>query len=170
MKHKNRILWVLGNLDVIVAVAMLVVMIAITFLGVFFRYVVGQPFTWLEEMQLICMVWIGFASAGAAFRTGGHIAIEIVVDSMPAGLRRVTEWFIRAVVVAMLLFLTKQCAGYFWLFVQNGRVTPVLRIPYAVEYAIAPISCVLMLASYGYAQARELLARRRGAGPKEDEP
>ena len=68
-KKQNSLKTILGNLDIIVASVTLIVLIALTFAGVVMRYIVGQPFTWLEEVQLFCMVWIVFAAGGAAFRT-----------------------------------------------------------------------------------------------------
>ena len=43
---------VIGNLDIIVASIALIVLIILTFAGVIMRYIVGHPFTWLEEVQL----------------------------------------------------------------------------------------------------------------------
>lgn len=79
-KNKSSLTTILGNLDIVVAGAALIVLIVLTFAGVVMRYIVGQPFTWLEEVQLFCMVWIVFAAGGAAFRTKSHVAIEMVAD------------------------------------------------------------------------------------------
>lgn len=56
-KNKSRLSW-LGDLDIIVAAAVLSVLIVLTFMGVIWRYLFKAPFTWLEEVQLACMVWI----------------------------------------------------------------------------------------------------------------
>ena len=69
----------------------LVALVVCTFLGVFARYLFNRPFNWLEEMQLAAMVWISFLMAGVCFRRGGHVAIEIIVDSLPERAQRVIE-------------------------------------------------------------------------------
>mgnify|MGYP001050510077 FL=1 len=99
-KNKSRLSW-LGDLDIIVAAAVLSVLIVLTFMGVIWRYLFKAPFTWLEEVQLACMVWIVFAAAGAAFRTGNHVAIEMIVDMMPPKIQKVMEVVISVVVVAV---------------------------------------------------------------------
>lgn len=66
MKKENKGLSILGNLDILIAAAVLAVLIVLTFLGVIWRYFLGHPFTWLEEVQMACMVWIVFAAGGAA--------------------------------------------------------------------------------------------------------
>ena len=76
MKEKNKILKVISNLDIAIAAIALIILIVLTSSGVFMRYIVGKPYTWLEEIQLFCMVWIVFAAGGAAFRTGNHVAID----------------------------------------------------------------------------------------------
>ncbi len=64
MEKKISAKEIVMNLDIIVASAALVVLVVLTFLGVIMRYLVGQPFTWMEELQLFCMVWIVFAAGG----------------------------------------------------------------------------------------------------------
>ena len=56
-KNKSRLSW-LGDLDIIVAAAVLSVLIVLTFMGVIWRYLFKAPFTWLEEVQLACMVCV----------------------------------------------------------------------------------------------------------------
>lgn len=112
------------------------------------RYVVGKPFTWLEEVQLFCMVWIVFGAAGAAFRTHNHVAIEIVVDAMPKKMQKLVEYFIDAIVLIVLSFLFIHSIGFVSLFFRSGRSTSMLEIPYWFIYAIAPLSCIDMIISY----------------------
>ena len=77
MENMKKSKWsFLANLDVIVASVILAILIILTFAGVIWRYVFHAPFTWLEEVQTSCMVWITFAAAGAAFRNGNHVALS----------------------------------------------------------------------------------------------
>ena len=66
-KKQNRAVSILMNLDIAIASVILAVLIVLTFAGVIWRYIFSNPFTWLEEVQTSCMVWIVFAAAGAAF-------------------------------------------------------------------------------------------------------
>ena len=74
-KKENKASAILMNIDIVVASIILAILIVLTFLGVVWRYIFNAPFTWLEEVQTSCMVWIVFAGAGAAFRSGNHVAI-----------------------------------------------------------------------------------------------
>lgn len=151
MKQGSKLKSVLCNLDIVVASVVLAILIVLTFAGVPFRYVLNKPFTWLEEVQLACMVWIVFAAAGAAFRSGNQVAIEMVVDMLPKKLQKVVEVLISVIVVAVLGYLLYQSFGYLEIFVRSGRSTPMLKIPYVFIYGIAPVSYVLMVISYFYA-------------------
>ena len=151
MKKNNSVLSLLINADLVVAAAVLALLILLTFLGVIWRRVFGAPFTWLEEVQLACMVWIVFASAGAAFRYGNHVAIEMIVDLFPEKAQKYFTIFISAVVVAVISYLFVQSIGFIQLFINSGRSTPMLAIPYYLIYGIAPVSYILMIFNYFYA-------------------
>ena len=99
----KKILDILDKIEVAVASLVLLVLICVTFFGVLMRYIFNNPFTWEEELQLACMVWITFLAAPAAFRTKSHVAIEILVDALPKSLRKIVELLIPVVVYAVLL-------------------------------------------------------------------
>ena len=160
-KNKSRLSW-LGDLDIIVAAAVLSVLIVLTFMGVIWRYLFKAPFTWLEEVQLACMVWIVFAAAGAAFRTGNHVAIEMIVDMMPPKIQKVMEVVISVVVVAVIGYLFKQSIGF-----RSGRSTSMLKIPYAGIYGIAMVSYIDMIISYFYSLAKGVKSEAKEAACNE---
>lgn len=149
-KKKNKGLDFLLNFDLLLASAILTILIFLTFLGVVWRYIFNAPFTWLEEVQTSCMVWIVFAAAGAAFRTGNHVAIEMVVDLMPEKVQKVMEWLISIVVVVVVGYLFFQSIGFIQVFLKSGRSTSMLKIPYTVVYGIAIVSYIDMIISYFY--------------------
>ncbi len=151
MSQQSSFKSALWNLDTIVASIVLTILVVLTFAGVLFRYFLGSPFTWLEEVQLACMVWIVYGGAGAAFRAGNQVAIEMFVDMLPEKYQKVVSVFISIVVVAVVAFLFYQSFGYLEIFMRSGRATPMLKIPYVAIYGIAPVSFVLMIVSYFYA-------------------
>lgn len=151
-KNKSSLTTILGNLDIVVAGAALIVLIVLTFAGVVMRYIVGQPFTWLEEVQLFCMVWIVFAAGGAAFRTKSHVAIEIVVEMFPESVQKIISYVIDVVVFLVIAYLLYHSFGFIQMFVKNGRSSSMLKIPMTVQYGIAPVSYALMIISYFYSK------------------
>ena len=149
-KKESRGLSILANLDIAVAAVILAVLIVLTFAGVIWRYIFNAPFTWLEEVQTSCMVWIVFAGAGAAFRMGNHVAIEMIVDLMPEKMQKAMNWIISVIVVIVIGFLFKQSLGFIQVFLRSGRSTSMLKIPYAWVYGISIVAYIDMIISYFY--------------------
>lgn len=141
---------VITNLDFIIASIMLLVLVVLTVYGVIMRYVVGSPLTWIEEVQLACMVWIVFCAAGGAFRTGDHVAIELFVDVLPGNVQKIISAMVTVVVVAVLGYLLYQSIGFVQLFIRSERSTSILRIPFTLIYGIAPIAFLSMILNYLY--------------------
>ena len=152
MKKNSTLKTIIGNLDVVVASIALIVLILLTFSGVIMRYIVGKPYTWLEEVQLFCMVWIVFAAGGAAFRTGSHVAIEMVVEMFPEKVQKVIGYLIDVVVFVVIAYLFYNSIGFIQMFIKNGRASSMLKIPMTVQYGIAPVSYILMIISYFYSK------------------
>ena len=149
-KKEKKGLSILANLDIALAAVILAILIVLTFAGVIWRYVFNAPFTWLEEVQTSCMVWIVFAGAGAAFRMGNHVAIEMIVDLMPEKMQKVMNWIISIVVVVVIGFLFRQSLGFIQVFLRSGRSPSMLTIPYAWVYGIAIFPYLDMIISYFY--------------------
>ena len=148
MEAKHEPKGLLCNLDFIIAGIALAVLVLVTFVGVFARYFAGMPFAWEEEFQLACFVWITFLGVGAAFRSGRHVAIELLVERMPEKAARITE--IGGYAVSMLIFSFFLYYGVQIILsmVTMGRTTNILGIPYAAIYIVVPIGCLLMMYNY----------------------
>ena len=140
----------LANLDLMIAGTVLAILIVLTFAGVIWRYFLGKPFTWLEEVQTACMVWIVFSAAGASFRMGNHVAIEMIVDLMPKALQKVMTILISVVVVAVLGYLFDKTIGFIQIFLRSGRATSMMKIPFWLIYGIAIPAYIDMIVSYFY--------------------
>ncbi len=168
-KKDSKILFMLANLDIVIASAILAILILLTFLGVIWRYVLNAPFTWLEEVQTSCMVWIVFAGAGAAFRSGNHVAIEMIVDLMPERMQKVMEGVISAVVVIVIGYLFIQSLGFIQVFIKSGRSTSMLHIPYKYVYGIAILSYIDMVISYFYGMLTGVKSEAEEAADSSDE-
>ncbi len=145
MKKHGKLFTILTNLDLAVAMAALVVLVAVTFGGVIFRYFISRPFVWQEEVQLWCFLWVVFFGAGVAFRTGSHVAIEILVDLFPRKLALAVEMLGTLLGIGIIGFLGFQGCRLIAQFIQTNRSTNVLYIPLPLVYAAVPIGCALLL-------------------------
>jgi TRAP-type C4-dicarboxylate transport system permease small subunit len=55
--------------------------------GVFMRYAMGFGAQWPEPIAILLMMVFTFIGAAAAYRSGGHIAVTMLVDRLPAALQ-----------------------------------------------------------------------------------
>lgn len=149
-ENKCSLKTILLNLDLLIATVCLVILIALTFAGVIWRYFLSAPFTWLEEVQLACMVWIVFLAAGPAFRAGSHVAIEMIADMLPESLQKVVTAFISICVVGVIVYLFWRTLSFVELFMESGRATSLLEMPLWIVYGIALPSYIDMILSYFY--------------------
>jgi TRAP-type C4-dicarboxylate transport system permease small subunit len=57
--------------------------------GVFSRYVLGTGSHWPEPISIMLMVVFTFIGAAASYRAGGHIAVAMLTERLPASLQSV---------------------------------------------------------------------------------
>jgi len=148
MNKNSKLFKTLINLDIIFASVALIILVGCTFTGVIMRYVMGNPFGWIEEIQAFLIVWVVFLAGGAAYRTGNHASIEILYELFPKSVQKINRMFIGLVVTVAIGFLCWTSIRYLQLFLQTGRGTAVLQIPFVYIYSVIPISCVLQIFNY----------------------
>lgn len=139
----NRILGV----DYLIAGVCLTILVLVTFLGVIFRYFLNSPLIWEEEVQLMMSTWTIYFGAAAAFRTGGHIAIDMIVDMFPKKVQKVFDVLIFLVTTGVLVFLMMNGAALVNQFIRTNRMTNILHIPSQYVYLAIPAGCGLMIIS-----------------------
>ena len=68
-------------------IAISVLMVAATLAQVVFRYVLGAPLPWSEELARYCFVWIVFLGGAIGLERGIHLGVDIFVNLLPPRLR-----------------------------------------------------------------------------------
>ena len=158
MKEQKKSPWhVLGNLDLYFMVILLACLIVLTVGGVWKRYILRNPISWLEEIQALLFMWITFIGGSAAFRYASHVSIEILVDSLPKKIGGLIERFDVLLQLLILGYLCYQEFTYYFQLISTGKVTNLLRIPYSVAYLALPIGGVLMLVSMLWASYQQFV-------------
>jgi len=159
-KKANPLVKTICNLDLIIACIALIVLTLITVAGVFKRYIVKDPILWQEEVAAFCQVWMVYMGASVAFRTGSHVAIEMLVEALPVKVQKFIGYVIDLIVLFVLVFLHVKSQSYVaQVFGRSGRPTPILRIPYTYLYGVAPYGCALMIISYFVSKYAPLFTR-----------
>lgn len=132
-------------LDLVVAGAIFCLLAVLTFAGAISRYFLSSPFVWLEEIQMALFLAMVFLGIGAAARTGGHVAIDVVTDLLPQKVRRTVQVAVLGIIVLVSGYYAWESLQQVLGMVQLGRATPILRIPTALIYSVVPIGFVLLV-------------------------
>lgn len=131
------------NLDLVIAGLTTVIIIMITLAGVFMRKVMGQPFPWIEEVQLLLFVWAIFFGASVAFRTGSHVGIDIIAERLPEKGRKILDLFIFTVSTIILAYFL--WASYGLSVNAAAKLTPYLKLPYWIIDDAAVVGSGIMI-------------------------
>ena len=124
------------------AVALFSAMVAVTTIGVFFRYVLNSAIPWTEEADRYLFIWLSFIGASITMRRTAHIAVDILVRSFDAGLRRWVALLTQAFVLAFLVvvFLASRPV----IEVTSLTHATATDIPISWVYLAVPVGCVLI--------------------------
>jgi TRAP-type C4-dicarboxylate transport system permease small subunit len=76
-------------------------------IGVFNRYVLGHGSMWPEPLAILCMIIFTFFGAAATYRAGGHIAVTMFTDRLPASFRPALGTLVNLLMIGLALFVAR---------------------------------------------------------------
>jgi TRAP-type C4-dicarboxylate transport system permease small subunit len=130
--------------------------------GIVMRYVFGFGAQWPEPIAILLMMVFTFIGAAAAYRAGGHIAVAMLTDALPAPLQRVFARLadaLMAVVCGFVLWYgARLCAA-----TMGQTVSELPWLPVGVTYLPVPLGAAATLLfviermAYGAQAAREVV-------------
>ncbi|MEC9196491.1 MAG: TRAP transporter small permease subunit [Pseudomonadota bacterium] len=110
------------------------VMVAVTLLQVFCRYVLGNALPWPDEAARFCMLWMTGLMAPTAFRRGGFVAIDVLPSMMPRRAASLLNLLLLMVSLAVLVVAVQ--IGWKEVTGLGGRFASAsLYIPTAVDFS-----------------------------------
>jgi TRAP-type C4-dicarboxylate transport system permease small subunit len=74
--------------------------------GIFSRYVLGTGSQWPEPIAILLMVVFTFIGAAASYRAGSHIAVAMLTDRLPDGLKKSATVFSHLIMLLLSIFMT----------------------------------------------------------------
>lgn len=143
----------LEDLDLTIASLTMSILFILTIIGVVYRYVLNNPLVWLEEVQILLVVWTVFLGGSAAFRVGSHMSMEFVYEKFGVKGRKTLNIIITILTAVVLAFFGYNAIKLVMLYTSSNRMTAILRIPPVFMYGIVPVGCALMI----YNDVRALL-------------
>jgi TRAP-type C4-dicarboxylate transport system permease small subunit len=123
-------------------VAAMGVMLACIAIQVVMRYVFGNAPSWSEELALLMFSWVTLGGLALGVREGFHVRLDVVLNLLPASLRRWAETAIDAVTAAFGAYLA--WSGQRFVEVTGGSVSAAIGYPIEFLHALAPVAGFLI--------------------------
>lgn len=83
-------------------------LVATMLIGVFFRYVLNNPFDWTEEIARWLWLAFSFLAINIALRRNEHIGVDFLVGMLPAKVRKVLDYLVDLLTALFLIVLLRQ--------------------------------------------------------------
>lgn len=152
--ERSRARLILDNLEEIIGCAALGIVVLAAVWGVFTRYVTHTPATWTSEVATLAFAWVVFLGAGAAFKRGGHVSIDMLMMALPGRIARILQIATDLIVLGFCIYV---CLLATEVSIANwDNPTSVLRLPVATAY----LAVALGFASMAVRHAQTAWTRR----------
>lgn len=126
-----------------VCALLILLMIGVTCVDVFGRYVLNRPFAGAFELTQVLLAALVFAALPLTSADGGHVEVDLVLHLVPRGVQRLLGR-LAGIVSALVL------AYFAWRLIKiglnqwgDGTRTPSLALPLAPLAFLAAASCTL---------------------------
>lgn len=118
MKRKSSRTWLvaqanrLGFLIEMVSGALCVLsfatMVSVMLVGVFFRYVLNNPFDWTEELARWLWLALSFLAINIPLRRNEHFGLDFVAKMLPVNVAKGLDYLVDLLTALFLIVLIKQ--------------------------------------------------------------
>jgi TRAP-type C4-dicarboxylate transport system permease small subunit len=161
-----RALKALRWLEKLVAATLLVVLVAVVFVGAAGRYS-GHPVLWSDEVAQMLFVWVSLLAGDLTLQRNGHFSVDIFANMLPAKARLVLDLLIYLLMGALLILLVRNA----WNFAAMTaiRAQPMTGVPYSWATGALPVGFCLMLITLVELVVRRVTGQAADgeAGPRE---
>jgi TRAP-type C4-dicarboxylate transport system permease small subunit len=125
------------------SMGMLLAMVVIICYQVVMRFVFNNSPSWTEEIAILLMIWFGILSIPIGVKLHLHIGIEYLFNQFPP----VGQYVISRLIYLLIAWFGLVMIVYGLQLVEFTSMStlPATKLPSAVEYAVIPISGVLLI-------------------------
>lgn len=145
MKAARQLSSIVNQAAIVVCVACVLAMLAISFIGFLYSIVTGGALSWTYSLARVFLPWIGLISLTIALYSGEHIAMTLLVKRLPPALVRLTAVACLVVIAVFALMLM----WYGWEFFLGARqtymVSHMIQIPQHYTAIAVPLTGAITL-------------------------
>lgn len=127
VKKGKGLLWILSNIEEIIATVALTVMLVVCSCNVFARYCLKDALSWADEVCVLMLAWTTFVGSAAAYKRNMHFGMEFVIDRLPYGGKRILRLLVTLMLVFVCGYLTYLSFGF---TAKAVKIMPFSRLSY----------------------------------------
>ncbi|XXM70718.1 TRAP transporter small permease [Lysinibacillus sphaericus] len=154
--------WIKSVDDIISTIALSLI-ILLTGINVFLRFVMDNPVAWVEEVTIGLFIWVVFIGISSAMRRESHIGVDYFIKKMPKPLRILCE-AIRAAAIYYVLIYVFVFLGIGLAEQAVSKVTPILGVKYLYIDAAVPLGGILAAIHFTWLSIRSFLSQSANQG------
>jgi TRAP-type transport system small permease protein len=133
----SRLAWLTDR----VAAALLALLVLDVWLGVFARYVLPLPITFMEELARYLMIWTALIAVSSGIARREHIGVQVLFERLPPTARRVLLAVLDLLAIGFFVFLALYGLG---LVERGGKTfTMIYGSSKALPFAAVPVGATL---------------------------
>jgi TRAP-type C4-dicarboxylate transport system permease small subunit len=132
----------------------LAIIIAVTIINVFLRYIFLSGFLWMEELMGLNMLLMGMSGVAVCIREKEHTSMDSLACSLRPSFQKILYFFVNLLVLFILLVCTY--SGFLFLLTVKKQVSPILRWPMQLFYGVIVFGFVLCVIEHIRVCAKEI--------------
>ncbi|MGO2132480.1 MAG: TRAP transporter small permease [Halomonas sp.] len=141
----RRLSDIVNQVAIIACVLCVLVMLGISFTAFIYKLATGSSLSWTYSLARLFLPWIGFLSMTISLRYGEHVAMTLLVRSLPKAMVTIAAGFCLAVIALFGALLLWYGWGYFESARQVYMVSDQIQISAKFTAIVVPISGAIIL-------------------------
>jgi TRAP-type C4-dicarboxylate transport system permease small subunit len=132
------------HLEEIFLIPSLIFSVALVFVQIIMRYVVGDPLSWSDELARYLFIWQIWIGVSYSARNRTHLRIMMLKQKMGKTAQNILELAVTAVGVGFASFIALQ--GFYLVMKvgQFGQKSSALQVSMVYPHLAVPVGCTLM--------------------------
>lgn len=132
---KQRLKWVICNLEEILSSAALAITLIFTTANVLLRYILKMSIPGYSDISVFCFAWAVFLGMSACYKRGMHYGVDFLMVILPVKGKKALRILIDAVVLGGCIVALCLSFKLFWATLAGtGRVSSYLGLSYGYMY------------------------------------
>ncbi|MDE6454908.1 MAG: TRAP transporter small permease [Dysosmobacter sp.] len=143
-KLKHIFYEVLNRFELYIGCVLFLIMMVLLTVQVISRYA-GHAITWTEELSCIMLVWMSYLGFAGAITSRKHLRIDAFINSRSFKVKKMLLIVSNVINAFFAALLISPMYNVVVTFRSINAVSPIMRIPKSVAFAILPICMALII-------------------------